>query len=443
MAYQHPRSGGPDGHPHASAGPATEKAEESLFATVQTQLDIAALKLGLDPGIHAVLREAERELAVSIPVVMDDGGIRVFKGYRVQHSSVRGPCKGGIRYHPDVSLEETRALAALMTWKCAVVNIPFGGAKGAVQCDPSKMTVEELKRLTRRYVAGIMPIVGPKNDIPAPDVNTGEQTMAWIMDTYSMIKGHAVLGIVTGKPLDIGGSLGRRDATGRGVATVAVELLQRRGERVEGATVAVQGFGKVGMPAAAILAEKGCKVVAISDISGGFYNPRGLDIPRVVSDLKASPGRLLADLAYRDAEHISNRDLLELDVDLLIPAAMENQITAANASSIQARYVVEGANGPTTPEADAILEAKGTVVVPDILANAGGVVVSYFEWVQNLQSYFWEMDEVNRNLERIMKRSFLEVTKLGEENDTNLRTAAYMLAIGKVARALEQRGIFP
>ncbi len=422
---------------------AVEEVEESLLGTVQTQLDVAALRLGLDPGIHAVLRVPERELSVSIPVVMDDGAVRVFKGYRVQHSSVRGPCKGGIRYHPRVDLDETRALAALMTWKCALVNIPFGGAKGAVQCDPSTMTTEELKRLTRRYVAGILPIIGPQNDIPAPDVNTGEQTMAWIMDTVSMMKGYTVLGAVTGKPIDLGGSVGRREATGRGVATVAAELLKRQGRRVEGASVAVQGFGKVGMPAASLLAEKGCRVVAVSDVSGGLYNPRGLDVAALGALISESPNRLLADLRGVDAEPISNEELLQLNVDVLVPAAMENAITGANARAVRAGVVVEGANGPTTPGADAVLEAMGVAVVPDILANAGGVVVSYFEWVQNLQSYFWEVGEVNRSLERIMKQAFQAVWKVHQERDVSLRAAAYLVAVERVARALRQRGIFP
>lgn len=426
-----------------SSGTVAVKAPEGLAATVQVQLDMAAARLGLDPGVHAILRSAERELSVSIPVVLDDGSIEVFKGYRVQHSSVRGPCKGGLRYHPEVDLEETRALAALMTWKCAVVNIPFGGAKGGVQCNPSTLSIEELKRMTRRYVAGIMPIMGPKNDIPAPDMNTGEQTMAWIMDTYSMMKGHTVLDTVTGKPINLGGSLGRWDATGQGVATVSMELLETQRRSPEATSVAVQGFGKVGMPAACILAQNGCKVVAVSDVSGALYNPGGLDPSQLAFFIGGKPGRVLADTDVHEAERISNQDLLQLDVDLLIPAAMENQITSENASSVQARYIVEAANGPVTAEAEPILEANGVLTVPDILANAGGVVASYFEWVQNLQSYFWEAEEVNKNLERIMKRSFREVWKVGQESDVSLRAAAYVLAVDKVARALMQRGIFP
>ncbi len=434
----------PNGHPRsATATAAAPHQQESLSAAVQAQLSGAARRLGLDPGIHAMLREPERELTVSIPILRDDGGIELFQGYRVQHSSVRGPCKGGIRYHPEVSLDETRALAALMTWKCAVVNIPFGGAKGAVRCNPAMLSADELKRITRRYAAGIMPIIGPKNDIPAPDVNTSEQTMAWIMDTVSMIKGYTVQDIVTGKPVNIGGSLGRREATGRGVATVSVELLRHRGHRVEETTVAVQGFGKVGLHAARILEEKGCKVVAVSDVSGGLYNPHGLQVDRLASYVTEAPGRLLAECTDRNSERVTNEELLELNVDLLVPAAMENQITGANASSVRARFVVEGANGPTTPEADAILEANGTVVVPDILANAGGVVVSYFEWVQNLQSYFWEAEEVDRNLERIMTRSFQDVWKVADLHDASLRSAAYLLAVDKVAKAITQRGLFP
>ncbi len=417
--------------------------KEGLYAGVQARLDSAVHALGLDPGIHAILRRPERELTVAIPVQMDDGSLVVFEGYRVQHSSVRGPCKGGIRYHPAVELDETKALAALMTWKCSLVNIPFGGAKGAVRCDPAKMTRGELERITRRYAAGIMPIIGPKNDIPAPDVNTGEQTMAWFMDTVSSMKGYTVLDIVTGKPVGIGGSLGRKESTGRGVAVIVAELLKANRKPVEGATVAIQGFGKVAIPAAQVLSSWGCRVVAVSDLSGGVYNPVGLDIPRLIDDLSERPGKLLADCFLPSCERVTNEELLELKVEVLIPAAMENQISSANASAINAAFVVEGANGPTTPEADAILEYRGTTVVPDILANAGGVVVSYFEWVQGAQSYFWGADEVNRRLDETMIRSFQDVLDTARKRDVTLRDAAYLLAVDRVARAIAQRGIFP
>lgn len=416
---------------------------EGMYASVQSRLDNAARALGLDPGVHAILRRPERELTVAVPVQMDDGSLVVFDGYRVQHSSVRGPCKGGIRYHPTVDLDETKALAALMTWKCSLVNIPFGGAKGAVRCDPSQMTRGELERVTRRYAAGIMPIIGPKNDIPAPDVNTGEQTMAWFMDTVSSMKGYTLLDTVTGKPVNVGGSLGRKESTGRGVAVIIAEILKASRMPLEGATVAIQGFGKVAVPAAQLLSSWGCKVVAVSDVSGGVYDPRGLDVPRLVNDLAERPGKMLADCFLPSCERVTNEELLELKVDVLVPAAMENQITPANASAISASVVVEGANGPTTPEADAILEYKGITVVPDILANAGGVVVSYFEWVQGAQSYFWGADEVNTRLDEIMIRSFQDVLGTASKRDVSLRDAAYLLAVDRVARAIAQRGIFP
>ncbi len=423
--------------------PLVEVARESLYATVQAQLDRAAAALGIDPGIHAILRRPERELTVAIPVQMDDGSLVVLDGYRVQHSSARGPCKGGIRYHPEVDLDETKALAALMTWKCSLVNIPFGGAKGAVRCDPAKMTRGELERVTRRYAAGIMPIIGPKNDIPAPDVNTGEQMMAWFMDTVSSMKGCTVLDTVTGKPINVGGSLGRKESTGRGVAVIVAELLKANRKPVDGATVAIQGFGKVAVPAAELLLSWGCKIVAVSDISGGVYDPNGLDVRRLIEDLAERPGKLLVDCVIPGGQRLNNEELLELKVDVLVPAAMENQITSANASAINATFVVEGANGPTTPEADAILEDKGILVVPDILANAGGVVVSYFEWVQGGQSYFWRAAEVNSRLDEIMIRGFHEVREVASRRDVSLRNAAYLLAVDRVARAIAQRGIVP
>jgi glutamate dehydrogenase (NAD(P)+) len=428
----------------ANQGNATPASKgDSLLETVIDGLNAAGERLGLDKGTMAVLREPERQLIVSVPVEMSDGSVKVFEGYRVQHSSTRGPCKGGIRFHPDVTLDETRALAMLMTWKCAVVNLPYGGAKGGVKCDPSVMTKEDLKRLTRRYTAMIMPIIGTHNDIPAPDVNTNEETMSWFMDTVSMIEGHAVLGCVTGKPVSLGGSLGRKEATGRGVAIVTLEALKRLGKVPEETTVAVQGFGKVGHSAAYLLSEAGCKVVSVSDVSGGIYKKAGLGTGELMTCADPTCVRLLEDYKAAGVDHISNTDLLTMDVDVLIPAAMEHQLTHNNAAAVKAKLVVEGANGPTTREADEILEGRDIIVLPDILANAGGVVVSYFEWVQNLQSFFWDLAEVNRNLERIMVHSFDEVWNYAHTQKTSLRSAAQMIAVKKVADAKEQRGIWP
>jgi glutamate dehydrogenase (NAD(P)+) len=419
------------------------EAKEDLLATAQAELDRAAERLELEPAIHDILSRAERELIVSFPVRMDDGELKVFTGYRVQHNSARGPCKGGIRYHPAVALDEVRALASLMTWKCAVVNIPYGGAKGGVRCDPSTMSKEEIQRLTRRYTTMILPLLDPKRDIPAPDINTDEQVMAWMTDTVSMIEGRTVLEVVTGKPLSLGGSQGRREATGRGVAIITEELLKKVGLEPSEARIAVQGYGKVGKAAATILAQEvGCKVVAVSDISGGLFDPQGLDISSIDEHVLHSSGHLLEGYSKGGLERISNEILLTMDVDVLIPAALENQLTASNAPNVLARMIVEGANGPTTLEADAILAEKGTVVVPDILANAGGVVVSYFEWVQNLQAFPWELEEVNRNLRRIMVKSFEEVWSLSQEKGLNLREVAYLLAVDRVSKAIRQRGIF-
>jgi len=428
--------------PHASLVSA-EPPKQDLWDTVLDQLDDVAQRLGLDPGIHAILRQPERELTVAVPVVMDDGQIEVFTGYRIQHSSARGPCKGGIRYHPDVNLNEVRALAALMTWKCAVVGIPYGGAKGGVKCDPRQMSEDEVRRLTRRFTAMIMPIIGSKRDIPAPDVNTNAQIMAWMADTFSMLAGKTVTEIVTGKPIPLGGSLGRKEATGRGVAIITRELLQRRGQALSDTTVAVQGYGNVGSAAATILDQMGCKIVAVSDISGGLYNPRGLDIASINQHVAAHPKRLLEGYEAPGVEEITNDELLISDVDVLIPAALEHQIHADNAPYIQAKMVVEAANGPTTREADEILNDRGIMVVPDILANTGGVVVSYFEWVQDLQCFFWDEAEVNRNLKRIMVRSFEEVWDFSREQDVLLRLGACMLAVDRVAGAVRARGIFP
>jgi glutamate dehydrogenase (NAD(P)+) len=422
-----------------TAGPS----EHGLWHTVLQQLEEIARRIDLDPGIYAILCQPERELTVSIPVKMDDGTIRVFTGYRIQHSSARGPCKGGIRYHPDVNRDEVKALAALMTLKCAVVGIPYGGAKGGVECDPRQLSEAELCRLTRRFTAMIMPIIGPKRDIPAPDVNTDAQTMAWIADTVSMLERKATIDVVTGKPVALGGSAGRKEATGRGVALVTRELLKCMPKTLSDTTVAVQGYGNVGSAAATILDHMGCKIVAVSDISGGLYNPQGLNIADINQHVATHPEHLLEGYQAPGVAQITNDELLTSDVDVLIPAALEHQIRADNAPYIRARFIVEAANGPTTREADDILNERGVLVVPDILANAGGVVVSYFEWVQDLQCFFWEEDQVNSNLERIMVRSFKEVWELSHSQNVPLRLGAYMLAVGRVASAIQTRGIFP
>lgn len=416
---------------------------QGLWSTVLSQLDDVAQRLDLDPGIHAILRQPERELIVSVPVVMDDGRIKVFTGYRIQHSSARGPCKGGIRYHPEVNLNEVKALAALMTWKCAIVGIPYGGAKGGVQCDPSQMSENELCRMTRRFTAMIMPIIGSKRDIPAPDVNTNAQTMAWISDTASILEHKTVIDIVTGKPVPLGGSLGRKEATGRGVAIVTAELLKRKQVSPSNTTVAVQGYGNVGSYAATILEQMGCKILAVSDVSGGLYKPQGLDIVDINRHVRTHPQGLLEGYSARGVARITNEELLASRVDVLIPAALEHQIRTDNAPHIQAQMIVEGANGPTTREADEILSRRGITVVPDILANAGGVVVSYFEWVQDLQCFFWDEAEVNENLERILVRSFEQVWSFSQEQKVPLRLGAYMLAVDRVASAVQARGVFP
>ncbi len=420
-----------------------ESSRQNLWDTVRGMLDDVALRLELDPGIHAILRQPERELTVSVPVVMDDGHIRVFTGYRIQHSSARGPCKGGIRYHPAVDTDEVRALAALMTLKCAVVDIPYGGAKGGVQCDPTQMSQDEVCRMTRRFAAMIMPIIGSRRDIPAPDVNTNAQTMAWFADTVSMLEGKTTMDIVTGKPIPLGGSLGRKEATGRGVAIVTHELLKRTGRDLDQTTVAVQGYGNVGSSAATILDHMGCKVTAVSDVSGGVYSGNGLDIANINRHVANHPKGLLEGYEAPGVEKISNDELLTSEADLLVPAALEHQIRADNAPDIRAKMIVEGANGPTTPAADEILRDRDIIVVPDILANAGGVVVSYFEWVQDLQFFFWEEEEVNRNLRRIMVNSFKNVWEYSRQHEVPLRMGAYMLAVEKVAGAIHYRGMFP
>ena len=403
----------------------------------------AATILGYSDSDIEAIKYPERELKVSIPVRMDDGTTHVFQGYRIQHSTSRGPAKGGIRFHPDVNADEVRALAAWMTFKCAVVNIPYGGGKGGVVCDPSKLSENEIRAITRRYTAAIAPLIGPEQDIPAPDVGTNAAVMGWIMDTYSMLKGHCIHGVVTGKPLELGGALGRNEATGRGVMFTTLNILKKLGIPSEGTTVAVQGAGNVGSVSAKLLHEAGLKVVAISDVSGGIYNPDGLDIPAILSYLAADRRNLLKDFNEDGTTHISNKELLELPVTVLVPAALENQINAGNAGKIQAKLIVEAANGPTTSEADEILAKRGSEVVPDILANAGGVVVSYFEWVQNIQSVSWTEDEVNKKLKDIMDAAFESVWDLTQEKHTTLRMGAYLIALKRVVDAKSARAIWP
>lgn len=403
------------------------------------QFDIAAERLRLEPWILEKIKHPRREFVVRFPLRFDDGRIELLTGYRVQHNTLRGPAKGGIRYHPDVDLDEVRALAGWMTWKCAVVNIPFGGAKGGVQCDPSKMSPAELERMTRRYIWEISPVIGPEQDIPAPDVNTNPQVMAWIVDTYSVFKGYTCPSVVTGKPIEIGGSLGRLTATARGVLYVLQEAASLVKLDLSAATAAVQGFGNVGYHAARLMDEIGVKVVAVSDVVGGVYNPKGLSIQDVYKHCRES-GSVVN---YPEAENISNADLLALSCDVLVPAALENQITKANAETVKARLIVEGANGPTTPFADDILQEKNVFLVPDILANAGGVTVSYFEWVQNVQKLFWTEEDINTRLHQVMKKAFQEVYTISVREKVSMRTAAYMLAIHRVASAKKLRGIFP
>ncbi|RAQ97323.1 Glu/Leu/Phe/Val family dehydrogenase [Thermogemmatispora tikiterensis] len=409
------------------------------YEVAVAQFDEAAEMLGLSQAMRAILRKPKRELIVNFPVRMDNGDVQMFTGYRVQHNINRGPAKGGIRFSPDVSLDEVRALAMWMTWKCAVVGIPFGGAKGGVVCDPHKLSRNELERLTRRYATEISILIGPNSDIPAPDMNTNPQIMAWIMDTYSMHRGYSVPEVVTGKPLSIGGSEGRLEATARGVQVVTCEALLSLGMQVEGARVVIQGFGNVGGNSARLLQSLGCKIVGLSDISGGVYNPNGIDVMRALRYSQEHGGLR----GLPDSEQVTNQELLELPCDVLIPAALENQLTAQNASRVKARLIVEAANGPTTPEADRIFQDRGITVVPDILANAGGVTVSYFEWVQDLQRFFWSEDEINQRLERIMVRSFQAVQDRAERQRTSLRMGAYLLAVARVAEATEARGIYP
>ena len=403
------------------------------------QLEQAARIMNLDPNVHDVLRYPKRTLEVAVPVRMEDGRVKTFTGYRVHHNTSRGPSKGGIRYHPGVNLDEVKALAMWMTWKCAVVGIPYGGAKGGVVVDPKTLTRVELEHLTRRYASEILPLIGPERDIPAPDVGTDEQIMAWIMDTYSMNQGYSVPGVVTGKPLPIGGSAGRRTATARGVMYVTVATLKRLGMPVDEARVAIQGYGKVGAPAVQLLHEQGCQIVAVGDVGGAVHHERGLS-PKGLASHQAETGSVAG---FEGGAPITNEELLELECDVLIPAALEGVITAANAERIRARIVVEAANGPTSPEADEILRDRGVHVVPDILANAGGVTVSYFEWVQDLQAYFWTEEEVNARLRRIMEESYIAVLEMAEDRKVTMRQAATILGVSRVAEAHTTRGLFP
>jgi glutamate dehydrogenase (NAD(P)+) len=446
------------------------KSEANPFKIAQQQLDNVAERLNLKKGIHEFLRTPRREFTVNFPVRMDSGEITVFTGYRVQHNMGRGPCKGGIRYHWNVSLDEVRALAMWMTWKCAVVNIPYGGAKGGVICNPKEMSQAELERMTRRFTTEISIIIGPEKDIPAPDVYTNAQTMAWIMDTYSMIKGYSVPGVVTGKPIHIGGSLGRNEATARGCMFTIREGLKHfdhkvippeqwtkeckedeieksicdgdegTGYKIDQATVAIQGFGNAGSISAALLSAKGAKIIAVSDSKGGVMNKEGLDVPKVIAH-KADTGSVVGFEGSND--EMGSKDVLELECDVLIPAALENQITEENADNVKAKIVAEAANGPTTPEADKILYDKSIFLIPDVLANAGGVTVSYFEWVQGLQQFFWSERDVNVQLREIMIKAFHEVLDIHLEHKVDMRTAAYMLAVKRVADAINHRGIFP
>ena len=409
------------------------------WEVAQQQFDLAADRLNLDPGLRRVLREPRRELIVHFPVKMDDGAVQVFTGYRVQHNLGRGPAKGGIRYHQDVSIDEVKALAMWMTWKCAVVGIPYGGGKGGVIVDPKQLSQRELEGLTRRYATEISIIIGPERDIPAPDVNTNSQTMAWIMDTYSMHVGYTVPGVVTGKPIALGGSEGRNEATARGTVYCIVEAARHLGLDLATATVAVQGFGNAGSIAARLIGEEGSKVVAVSDSTGGIHDPSGLDIAKVVA-WKAEHGTVQG---FPGARDITNAAILEVACDILIPAALENQITERNAAKVKARIVAEAANGPTTPEADAILFSKGVFQIPDILCNAGGVTVSYFEWVQDLNRDFWDETEVNHKLKGIMVKAFKDVLSISLREGVNMRTAAYLLAVQRVADATAMRGLYP
>jgi glutamate dehydrogenase (NAD(P)+) len=413
--------------------------KENPWEMARSQLRRIAGLIDVSDSMLNVLLECKKCVSVSIPTRMEDGSVHVFEGFRVTHNVARGPAKGGIRYHQDVTLEETKALSMWMTWKCALMGLPFGGAKGGVVVNPKELSEDELQRMTRRYTSEIINLIGPEVDIPAPDVGTGPREMAWIFDTYSMNKGYSVLGVVTGKPLEIGGSLGRVEATARGAAFCIREALRKEGHEVAGRRVAIQGFGNVGRNLALILADQGASIVAVSDSSGGIYKPDGLDVAAAVEHKRTNRSFD----GFDGAEAITNEDLLILDCDVLAPCALEQVVTADNADNVKARIVAEGANGPVTPEADQILDERGVLVLPDVLANAGGVVVSYFEWVQGLQEYFWKESEVNAKLNDIVTRAFAETWRAHEERDISMRQAAYAIAVGRVAEATITRGLYP
>jgi glutamate dehydrogenase (NAD(P)+) len=419
--------------------PHIDTSKDSAWDTALAQLDEAAELMGLAPAVHEILRSPKRALSVSVPFRMEDGTTRVCQGYRVHHNVTRGPAKGGIRYHPDVDLDEVKALAMWMTWKCAVVGIPFGGAKGGVAVDTKQLSRSELERMTRRYASEILPFIGPERDIPAPDMNTNEEIMSWIMDTYSQNSGYSVPGVVTGKPVSIGGSRGRGGATSRGVMYMVFSTLKSLGIGLEEVTVAIQGYGKVGGRAAQLLHDAGCRVVAVSDVEGGLYRDRGLD-PEAINRHKKEAGGVSG---FPGAEPLSNADLLEIDCDVLIPAAVEGVISVKNADAVKARVVCEAANGPVTFEGDKVLNDRGIFVVPDILANAGGVTVSYFEWVQDIQAYFWSEEDVNERLRQILEQAFAEVYELAQDKDMTMRQAAHWIGVGRVAEAHLTRGLFP
>ena len=412
---------------------------DNVLKVVQDAADM----LGYDEADIAAVKYPEKELKVSLPVRMDDGSVRVFEGFRVQHSTSRGPAKGGVRFHQGVNINEVKALAAWMTFKCAVVNIPYGGGKGGIVCDPSTLSEKELEAITRRYTAAIAPMIGPNQDVPAPDVGSNAQIMGWMVDTYSMLKGYPVTGVVTGKPLELGGSLGRPEATGRGVMFTTKNILKKFNMKPEETVVAVQGMGNVGSVSAKLLHAEGMKIVAVSDVSGGIYNENGLNIPAILDYVSKDRSNLLSGYEEEGMTRISNEELLELKVDVLVPAALENQINASNADKIQAKIIVEAANGPTAAEADPILAERGITVVPDILSNAGGVVVSYFEWVQNLQSYSWTLEDVNNRLKEMMDSAFEAVWDIAHEKNATLRTGAYLISLKRVVEARKARGLWP
>ncbi len=412
--------------------------KENPFESMMERFDTAAKILGLDEGIYKYLKSPVKQVITSVPIFTDNGSIEVFEGYRVIHNDILGPSKGGIRYAPDITIDEMKALAAWMTWKCAIVNIPFGGAKGGIKCDPTKLSNTELEKLTRRFTANMLDVFGPERDIPAPDMNTNEQTMAWIMDTYSMHSKRNVTAVVTGKPMILGGSQGRREATGRGVMIVSIAAMQKLRIKPIEATAIVQGFGNVGSIAAQLLQEHGVKIIALSDVNSAIYNNEGLNVNEVIDYV----GKKKTLTNFPKAEKITNAELLELECDLLVPAAKEDQITSKNAKKLKCKIIAEGANGPTTAKADPVLQEKGILVIPDILANAGGVTVSYFEWVQDRMGFFWTLNRVNTRLDRMMNEAFVNVYKVAAQYNVSLRIGAYILAIDKVAKTLKIRGIY-